>query len=206
MVLVDRWHACSDVRRACDRLRAGRLIADPPDGIRRFQQQLDPQLLDPRNHVARERRHLRGSQYAGRRRVWGGLAPGRHAGEQAERLRRLYRCGRVSDCRELHERRASGYSGREQRWAPRGCRFEPASRSIGAVVCTYPLLDMVRYHQFLVASFWVPEYGSSEDPEQFAYIYATRRITTSRMAVSIPPPCTSPGTATHVWRRSTPGK
>jgi prolyl oligopeptidase len=40
----------------------------------------------------------------------------------------------------------------------------------GAVVCTYPLLDMVRYHQFLVASFWVPEYGSSDDPEQFSYI------------------------------------
>ena len=42
----------------------------------------------------------------------------------------------------------------------------------GAVVCTYPLLDMVRYHEFLVGSFWVPEYGSSEDPEQFAYIHA----------------------------------
>ena len=42
----------------------------------------------------------------------------------------------------------------------------------GAVVCTYPLLDMVRYHQFLVASFWVPEYGSSDDPDQFAYLYA----------------------------------
>ena len=42
----------------------------------------------------------------------------------------------------------------------------------GAVVCTYPLLDMVRYHQFLVASFWVPEYGSSDDPEQFTYIHA----------------------------------
>ena len=42
----------------------------------------------------------------------------------------------------------------------------------GAVVCTYPLLDMVRYHQFLVASFWVPEYGSSDDPYQFAYIHA----------------------------------
>ena len=40
----------------------------------------------------------------------------------------------------------------------------------GAVVCTYPLLDMVRYHQFLVASFWVPEYGSSDDPDQFAYL------------------------------------
>ncbi len=40
-----------------------------------------------------------------------------------------------------------------------------------AVVCSYPLLDMVRYHQFLVAPFWVPEYGSADDPEQFKYIY-----------------------------------
>ena len=42
----------------------------------------------------------------------------------------------------------------------------------GAVVCTYPLLDMVRYHKFLVARFWVPEYGSSDDPGQFEYIHA----------------------------------
>ena len=42
----------------------------------------------------------------------------------------------------------------------------------GAVVCSYPLLDMVRYHKFLVAGFWVPEYGSSEDVEQFTYIHA----------------------------------
>ncbi len=41
-----------------------------------------------------------------------------------------------------------------------------------AVVCTYPLLDMLRYHQFMLARFWVSEYGSSEDPEQFKYIYA----------------------------------
>jgi prolyl oligopeptidase len=41
-----------------------------------------------------------------------------------------------------------------------------------AVVCGYPLLDMVRYHRFLVARFWIPEYGSSEDPEQFSYIHA----------------------------------
>ncbi len=42
----------------------------------------------------------------------------------------------------------------------------------GAAICTYPLLDMVRYHQFLVAKLWVPEYGSSDDPRQFKYIYA----------------------------------
>jgi len=42
----------------------------------------------------------------------------------------------------------------------------------GAVVCGYPLLDMVRFHKFLVARWWVPEYGSADDPEQFKYIRA----------------------------------
>src|SRR6266545_1380664 len=40
-----------------------------------------------------------------------------------------------------------------------------------AVICGAPLLDMVRYHMFKVAKWWVPEYGSSEDPKQFEYIY-----------------------------------
>ena len=39
-----------------------------------------------------------------------------------------------------------------------------------AAIISYPLLDMVRYHQFLVARFWVPEYGSAEDPEQLRYL------------------------------------
>lgn len=41
-----------------------------------------------------------------------------------------------------------------------------------AVICAVPLLDMVRYHEFLVARYWIPEYGSSEDPEQFKVLYA----------------------------------
>lgn len=41
-----------------------------------------------------------------------------------------------------------------------------------AVVCSYPLLDMVRYHKFLVAKFWVSEYGSTDDPKQFPYLHA----------------------------------
>ena len=41
-----------------------------------------------------------------------------------------------------------------------------------AVICGFPLLDMVRYHKFLVAPFWVPEYGSAEDANQFPFIYA----------------------------------
>jgi prolyl oligopeptidase len=39
-----------------------------------------------------------------------------------------------------------------------------------AVICTYPLLDMVRYQRFLLGRFWVSEYGSAEDPEQLRYI------------------------------------
>ncbi len=41
-----------------------------------------------------------------------------------------------------------------------------------AVVCTFPLLDMVRYHRFLVAGYWVPEYGSADSASQFPYIHA----------------------------------
>ncbi|HKF42207.1 MAG TPA: prolyl oligopeptidase family serine peptidase [Thermoanaerobaculia bacterium] len=41
-----------------------------------------------------------------------------------------------------------------------------------AVVCSYPLLDMVRYHKFLVAGYWVPEYGSADKPDQFPFLYA----------------------------------
>ena len=42
----------------------------------------------------------------------------------------------------------------------------------GAAVCEFPLLDMIRYQRFLVARYWVPEYGSSEDAEQFKWLYA----------------------------------
>ena len=41
-----------------------------------------------------------------------------------------------------------------------------------AVVCQVPLLDMVRYHKFLIARLWIPEYGSADDPEQFQWLYA----------------------------------
>ena len=40
-----------------------------------------------------------------------------------------------------------------------------------ASACLVPLLDMVRYDKFLMAKFWVPEYGTAEDPEQFKFIY-----------------------------------
>ena len=41
-----------------------------------------------------------------------------------------------------------------------------------AAVSQVPLLDMLRYQQFLLAKYWVPEYGSSEDAKQFAWLRA----------------------------------
>jgi len=40
-----------------------------------------------------------------------------------------------------------------------------------ACVCGVPLLDMLRFHKFLIAGIWIPEYGSADDPEQFAWLY-----------------------------------
>ncbi len=39
-----------------------------------------------------------------------------------------------------------------------------------AVISAVPLLDMVRYQHFLMARYWVPEYGSAEDASQYEYI------------------------------------
>jgi prolyl oligopeptidase len=41
-----------------------------------------------------------------------------------------------------------------------------------AVVCSVPLLDMLRYQNFKIAKLWIPEYGSAEDAKQFDWLYA----------------------------------
>ncbi len=41
-----------------------------------------------------------------------------------------------------------------------------------AVACEVPLLDMVRYHRFLVARLWIPEYGDPEVAQDFRWLYA----------------------------------
>jgi prolyl oligopeptidase len=39
-----------------------------------------------------------------------------------------------------------------------------------AVVCGVPLLDMLRYQKFLMARFWVPEYGTAENQEHLQWL------------------------------------
>src|SRR5690606_6466389 len=41
-----------------------------------------------------------------------------------------------------------------------------------AVWCAVPLLDMVRFPQFLIARLWTHEYDDPDDPDAFAWLYA----------------------------------
>ncbi|HWH34114.1 MAG TPA: prolyl oligopeptidase family serine peptidase [Acidimicrobiales bacterium] len=41
-----------------------------------------------------------------------------------------------------------------------------------AVHCAVPLLDMVRFPQFLIARLWTPEYGDPDVAEEFAWLHA----------------------------------
>jgi prolyl oligopeptidase len=41
-----------------------------------------------------------------------------------------------------------------------------------AVVCSAPLLDMVRYERFGLGQTWNGEYGSADDPEQLGWLLA----------------------------------
>jgi prolyl oligopeptidase len=41
-----------------------------------------------------------------------------------------------------------------------------------AALVLVPLLDMLRYQHFLMAKYWVPEYGSAESVEAFEYLRA----------------------------------
>jgi prolyl oligopeptidase len=55
-----------------------------------------------------------------------------------------------------------------------------------AAVCRVPLLDMLRYHNFLMGRYWVPEYGSADDPDQFAVLRAYSPYHNVRDGVAYP--------------------
>jgi prolyl oligopeptidase len=57
----------------------------------------------------------------------------------------------------------------------------------GAVVCRVPVVDMLRYHLFTVGRFWIPEYGSADDPEQFRWLLAYSPYHNVRAGVRYPP-------------------
>lgn len=55
-----------------------------------------------------------------------------------------------------------------------------------AALIAVPLLDMLRYEKFLMARYWVPEYGSAEDPAQAEFLAAYSPYQKVRAGVRYP--------------------
>lgn len=55
-----------------------------------------------------------------------------------------------------------------------------------AVVCSHPLLDMLRYEKFMEAQYWVSEYGTAENPAQFKYLAAYSPYQNVKQGVKYP--------------------
>jgi prolyl oligopeptidase len=55
-----------------------------------------------------------------------------------------------------------------------------------AAICQVPLLDMVRYHKFLIARYWIPEYGDPDRAADFRWILRYSPYQNVRQGVNMP--------------------
>ena len=55
-----------------------------------------------------------------------------------------------------------------------------------AAICQVPLLDMVRFQKFLIARYWIPEYGDPEKSDDFRWILRYSPYQNVRMGVNLP--------------------
>ncbi|SDQ06262.1 prolyl oligopeptidase family protein [Quadrisphaera sp. DSM 44207] len=53
-----------------------------------------------------------------------------------------------------------------------GAALTQRPESVAAVLCSAPLLDMVRYQLHGLGATWAPEYGDATDPEHLAWLHA----------------------------------
>ena len=57
----------------------------------------------------------------------------------------------------------------------------------GAVVVHVPVVDMLNYHRFTVGRYWIGEYGSADNPEQFPFLYKYSPLHNVKMNTVYPP-------------------
>jgi prolyl oligopeptidase len=55
-----------------------------------------------------------------------------------------------------------------------------------AAICQVPLLDMIRYHRFLIARYWIPEYGDPDREADFRWILRYSPYQNVRAGVNLP--------------------
>lgn len=54
------------------------------------------------------------------------------------------------------------------------------------IISSVPLLDMVRYHKFRIARYWIPEYGDPDKADDFAWLLAYSPYHNIRAGVNLP--------------------
>jgi prolyl oligopeptidase len=67
-------------------------------------------------------------------------------------------------------RRGLAIRGRSNGGLLMGVAMTQHPEMFGAIWCGYPLLDMIRFQNFLVGKWWTSEYGSADNPDQFPYL------------------------------------
>lgn len=55
-----------------------------------------------------------------------------------------------------------------------------------AIVCQVPLLDMIRYDKFLIARYWIPEYGTADNEADFRWLLKYSPYHNIRKGVNVP--------------------
>jgi prolyl oligopeptidase len=55
-----------------------------------------------------------------------------------------------------------------------------------AIVCEVPLLDMLRYQRFLIARYWIPEYGTSDNDADFRWLLQYSPYQNIRKGINLP--------------------
>ncbi|WP_049970142.1 prolyl oligopeptidase family serine peptidase [Haladaptatus cibarius] len=63
-----------------------------------------------------------------------------------------------------------GIEGRSNGGLTVGATLTQRPDLFSACLCAVPLLDMLRFHNFLLGASWTSEYGSPDDPDDFEYI------------------------------------